>query len=1399
MIKYFFTLFFVYALFFKSFAFIKPEFTSDFSVFNINTCVTDKFLNISENFNSFGSSGAAEILSCRSVMSFPDILVFVTPGWIKITMSEWSDHDFNRKQFYFEISPNASVKLNGNDMGSQRSFFINSLNEFNQLEVIGENGTSQRYMVSIVLNPPNISSINCDSLKSHDTLVVGRELLNNVPANIKYEGGNGNYFIQREVYSTGVLGLKATLIPGVLATGSGVLSYQISGKPQSVGVANFPIDFIGKTCTFSLNVKENTAKSNQKTMLTFEFINKPWATGEIKDSTINITVPYGTDLMSIVSAFTISNYATVKIDTVTQISAQTANNFTNPVKYTVIAEDGSQQSYTVYVTVAPKKSSANELISFKFVSPNVTGVISGTDVNIVVPKGTNLQALVAEFTISEKATAKVWVGFQCIVQNSGQTANDYTKPLDFLVLAEDGIARTYSIKVTVDTNLILKSSACELTSFKFNFISPAVTGVITGTQIKLTVPAGTNVQSLVASFRVSDKAIVKVNGIKQVSSTSANDFTNSIVYMVIAEDGTFKNYFVTVVIGKSSEKDIISFNIIDPPITGKIFNSSILLNAPAGANLKNVIANFTLSPYASVSVSNVKQISGVTINDLSNAKQYDVQAEDSSVKSYSVYIKYEPAIISGEKTICVNSTSKLTANVPGVADLNKKVWVLTDTTIAKITREGIVTGIKTGKCIVEFYDINNVKSFDTLYVVTSKIVNSASITGNFETCLGNTHTLSSSVPGGVWTSSDTSIVKIGLTNGNYTALKVGVVPITYIFSSNSQCEIIQSTVKLMISEPIKDLKIVGDSLVNVGVDYQFTSNYKGIWYIDSSKIATIDAYGYLTPLKTGVVQVTFTVPNYGCPAVVTKDVRVQSKVDSCATFKGFVNSVEPTDINSSSCNGSVSIRVEGGTLPYSYAWSNGVTTSSITEICQGEYTVTVTDATKCSLTLSTKVIVDSTKNACTGFYTKVISSKDDANVNGQCSGTIHTKVFGGKLPYSIKWNNGSTDSVLMNLCAGTYTMNVSDANNCTFWVITDIKSTQVVDPCKDFYAVITDLKDDQANSGSCTGSMIATAKGGKLPYSYQWNIGDTTSSLQNQCAGEYQVTIHDGNQCSVVVSTSIVKIGQQQTNLSLEIITKDASSIQACDGSMYVKILNGTAPYTYSHSNAATTFDRTGICSGVYTVTVKDAKGLENTATYVISNPINTITTIVKALKDSISLDTLKTQVKNNCSINYNAIDSVSIKEAEFVSLDTVLVTWAVYANNTTTYVSQKYGLSKGSGVYALALTMYCKELKDIGNYFTATQQYYFKEKSATTSIEEVNDQVQLKVYPNPFTDKVHVKLDRVGDYKLMVFDVTGKVLTEKSYMNTNHMNLNLEQLAAGEYLLKVINDEFVQTRMITK
>jgi hypothetical protein len=100
-----------------------------------------------------------------------------------------------------------------------------------------------------------------------------------------------------------------------------------------------------------------------------------------------------------------------------------------------------------------------------------------------------------------------------------------------------------SIFATVE---LVNSTAKKISSFKFN--SPVATGVITGTNIAITLPAGTNVTNLVATFTNSLSSSVKVGSNTQVSGTTANNFTNPVTYTVTAQDGTTANYTVTVTV-----------------------------------------------------------------------------------------------------------------------------------------------------------------------------------------------------------------------------------------------------------------------------------------------------------------------------------------------------------------------------------------------------------------------------------------------------------------------------------------------------------------------------------------------------------------------------------------------------------------------------------------------------------------------------------------------------------------------------------------------------------------------------------------------------------------------------------------------------------------------------------
>jgi len=79
----------------------------------------------------------------------------------------------------------------------------------------------------------------------------------------------------------------------------------------------------------------------------------------------------------------------------------------------------------------------------------------------------------------------------------------------------------------------------------FHIVSPVATGVISGTSIAVTVPYGTNVANLVATFATTGVS-VKVGSVTQVSGSTANDFTNPVTYVITALDGTMQDYVVTV-------------------------------------------------------------------------------------------------------------------------------------------------------------------------------------------------------------------------------------------------------------------------------------------------------------------------------------------------------------------------------------------------------------------------------------------------------------------------------------------------------------------------------------------------------------------------------------------------------------------------------------------------------------------------------------------------------------------------------------------------------------------------------------------------------------------------------------------------------------------------------------
>ncbi len=198
-------------------------------------------------------------------------------------------------------------------------------------------------------------------------------------------------------------------------------------------------------------------------------------------------------------------------------------------------------------TVYRRKLSEKEIFAFSFAEQTGAATIGSGTIAIEVAAEIDLSNLVASFSMSTGATAKVGG----VTQESGTTSNDFSSPVTYTITAEDG-STTQDLIVTVS---VAPSTATSFTAF--SFAQQTGSAVLGAGTIDIEVANGTDPTSLAATFMLSSGASAKVGATAQVSGVTINNFGTPITYTVTAEDGiTEQNWLVTVTVANSTPTNI---------------------------------------------------------------------------------------------------------------------------------------------------------------------------------------------------------------------------------------------------------------------------------------------------------------------------------------------------------------------------------------------------------------------------------------------------------------------------------------------------------------------------------------------------------------------------------------------------------------------------------------------------------------------------------------------------------------------------------------------------------------------------------------------------------------------------------------------------------------------------
>jgi Zn-dependent metalloprotease len=444
-------------------------------------------------------------------------------------------------------------------------------------------------------------------------------------------------------------------------------------------------------------------------------------------------------------------------------------------------------------------------------------------------------------------------------------------------------------------------------------------------------------------------------------------------------------------------------------------------------------------------------------------------------------------------------------------------------------------------------------------------------------------------------------------------------------------------------------------------------------------------------------------------------------------------------------NGSISLTVNSGTQPYVYAWSNGASTSAISNVAQGNYTATITDAAGC-ISIVTENITEPAILTATASATLATC--------GNSNGTATVQVSGGASGYNILWSTGETTAAIANLAAGQYTATITDQNNCTAQAIATVNNTSSVDASVTY----TNASCYNTNNGTAT----VTINSAQQPVSYSWTNGETTASVSGLAAGTYTVTITDGNNCPAIQQVTIT----EPTAITASATTTAVVCNGQQNGTATITASGGSGSYTYNWCNGATTTTVQSLGGGNCDVTITDANNCSVSVVVVIAEP-SPVQFATATVNSAAGASNGSIQVTNPTG-------------------GTAPYTFVWNTGDTTQNLSNIPG-----GIYTVSVT------DNNGCVGTATVLI----QETPTGIADIVSQLAVSVFPNPAYNYINVSLSNLPQSTtLQLRNMLGQVVLMQN-ITAKKTQVDVSVLAGGVYTLQVSagNAQTVKQIVITR